>query len=125
MKNFEKGEIVVAHSEYDRRECDMQMMVTGIGRKYITCNVMYNGDLSSNTVQFDVETHRIKDNRYGSYILYHSIEEYKEKEKTEQLKRELFYKLSRESFSLAELQLLDEIHRVGIDEWKRRNLKQE
>ena len=126
MKKFETGELVVAHSSYDSREPDKQMIVTGVGRKYITCCEMYsNGDLSSYTEKFDIETHEIKDDRYGSYILYHSVWEYKEKEKAEQLKRELFYKLSRVNFSLAELQLFDEIHKVGIDEWKRLNLKQE
>lgn len=126
MKKFEKGEIAVAHSDHENRESDRKMIVTGVGKKYITCCEMYNnGDLSSRSEQYDIETHRIKDCRYGSYTLYHSVLEYKEKEKSEQLKKELFYKLSRVNFSLAELQLFDEIHKVGIDEWKRRIIKQE
>ena len=121
-KEFKKGEHVYVHSEDTRNDC-YEAIVTSVGRKYITCNQIWgNGVVSEWGEKFDIEHLRRID--YGSFYLYHSIDEFNKEQEAKKLKRELINKMNRSDFSLEELKTFMEIHEIGIEKWKELNCKQ-
>lgn len=114
-KEFKKGERVYVHSE-DTRNNSYEAIVTSVGRKYITCNKIWeDGTVSNYGDKFDVEfLHRVD---YGSFYLYHSIDEFNKEQETKKVKRELVDKMNSSNFSLEELKTFMEIHEIGLDNW--------
>lgn len=116
IKEFKKGERVYVHS-YDTRNKSYEAIVTSVGRKYITCNKIWSddGSVCDYGDKFDIEHLRRTD--YGSFYLYHSVDDFNKEEATKELKRELVDKMSRCYFSLEELKTFMEIHEMGLENW--------
>ena len=115
-KEFKKGERVYVHSN-DTRNNSYEAIVTSVGRKYITCNQIWSDDdsISGYGEKFDTEHLRRVD--YGSFYLYHSVDDFNKEQKTKELKRELIDKMNRSDFSIEELKTFMEIHEIGLDNW--------
>lgn len=122
-KEFKKGEHVYVHSEDTRNAC-YEAIVTSVGRKYITCNRIWgdDGSVSDYGDKFDIEHLRRVD--YGSYYLYHSVDDFNKEQEIRKLKRELVDKMNGTDFSLEELETFMEIHDIGIEKWKELHYKQ-
>jgi hypothetical protein len=114
-KEFKKGDRVYVHS-YDTRNNSYEAIVTSVGRKYITCNQIWsNGDVSAWGEKFDIEHLRRVD--YGSFYLYHSVDDFNKEQEAKNVKRELVDKMNSSDFSLEELKAFMEIHEIGLDNW--------
>ena len=115
-KEFVKGERVYVHS-YDTRNKSYEAIVTSIGRKYITCNQIWGDDgfVSDHGEKFDIEFLRRVD--YGSFYLYHSVDDFNKEQEAKKVKKELIDKMNRSYFSIEELKAFMEIHEMGLDNW--------
>ena len=114
-KEFKKGERVYVHSD-DTRNDSYDAIVTSVGKKYITCNQIWgSGTVSGRGDKFDVEFLRRVD--YGSFYLYHSIDEFNKEQEAKKVKRELVNKMNSSDFSIEELKTFVEIHEMGLDNW--------
>lgn len=114
-QEFKKGERVYVHSD-DTRNNSYEAIVTSVGKKYITCNQIWeNGTVCGHGDKFDVEFLRRVD--YGSFYLYHSVDDFKKEQEAKEVKRELINKMNRSDFSLEELKIFMEIHEIGLDSW--------
>jgi hypothetical protein len=115
-KEFKKGDRVYVHS-YDTRNNSYEAIVTSVGRKYITCNQIWgdDGSVSDYGDKFDIEHLRRVD--YGSFYLYHSVDDFNKEQEAKKIKRELVDKMNRSDFSLEELKTFMEIHEIGLDNW--------
>lgn len=115
-KEFKKGERVYVHSE-DTRDKSYEAIITSVGRKYITCNQIWGGDgsVSDYGDKFDIEHLRRVD--YGSFYLYHSVDDFNKEREAKETKIELINKMNRSNFSLEELKTFMEIHEIGLDNW--------
>ena len=121
-KEFKKGERVYVHSEDTRNAC-YEAIVTSVGRKYITCNQIWeDGSVSGYGEKFDIEHLRRVD--YGSFYLYHSVDDFNKEQEIKKVKKELIDKMNRSDFSIEELQTFTEIHEIGIERWKELHYKQ-
>ena len=112
-KEFVKGERVYVHSN-DTRNKSYEAIVTSVGRKYITCNQIWSDDGSVSNYG-EIEYLRRVD--YGSFYLYHSVDDFNKEQETKEAKRELVNKMNRNDFSLEELKTFMEIHEMGLDNW--------
>lgn len=120
-KEFKKGERVYVYSR-DTRNSSYDAIVTSVGKKYITCNQIWeDGTVSNYGDKFDAEYLCRVD--YGSFYLYHSINEFNKEQEALKVKRELVDKLNSSDFSLEELLLFKEIHETGIEKWKEEHYK--
>jgi len=114
-KEFVKGERVYVHS-YDTRNNSYEAIVTSVGKKYITCNQIWsNDDVSEWGEKFDIEHLRRVD--YGSFYLYHNVDDFNKEQEIKKVKRELVDKMNNSDFSLEELKAFMEIHEIGLDNW--------
>ena len=114
-KEFVKGERVYVHS-YDTRNHSYEAIVTSVGRKYITCNQIWSdGSVSGYGEKFDTENRRRVD--YGSFYIYHSVDDFNKDQEAKNVKRELVNKMNSSDFSLEELKTFMEIHEIGLDNW--------
>lgn len=120
-KEFKKGERVYVHSENTRNN-SYEAIVTSVGRKYITCNQIWeNGTVSECGDKFDVEFLRRVD--YGPFYLYHNKEEYEDEVRRDTIARKIKNSLSYGEYTLEELLLFKEIHDTGIEKWKEEHYK--
>jgi len=120
-KEFVKGERVYVHSR-DTRNNSYEAIVTSVGKKYITCNQIWeNGTVCGYGDKFDVEYLRRVD--YGSFYLYHNKEEYEDEARRDTIARELKDSFSYGKYTLEELLLFKEIHETGIEKWKEEHYK--
>lgn len=114
-KEFKKGERVYVHSR-DTRNKSYEAIVTSVGRKYITCNQIWEDEtVSDYGDKFDIEYLRRVD--YGSFFLYHSVDDFNKEQEAKEIKRELLDKMNRSGFPLEELKTFIEIHEIGLDNW--------
>lgn len=114
-KEFKKGERVYVHSDYTRND-SYEAIVTSVGRKYITCNqILKDGTVSEYGDKFDIGNLRRMD--YGSFYLYHSVDDFNKEQEAKEIERELVNKMNRSDFSLEELKIFMEIHEMGLDNW--------
>ena len=115
-KEFKKGERVYVHSN-DTRNKSYEAIVTSVGRKYITCNQIWSddGSVSNYGEKFDIEYLRRVD--YGSFYLYHSVDDFNKEQEAKKVKKELIDKMNRSYFSIEELKAFIEIHEMGLDNW--------
>ena len=115
-KEFVKGERVYVHS-HDTRNNSYEAIVTSVGRKYITCNQIWSddGSVSNYGEKFDIEHLRRVD--YGSFSLYHSVDDFNKEQEIKKAKTELVNKMNGCDFSLEELKTFMEIHEMGLDNW--------
>lgn len=115
-KEFVKGERVYVHSN-DTRNKSYEAIVTSVGRKYITCNQIWSddGSVSNYGEKFDIEYLRRVD--YGSFYLYHSVDDFNKEQEAKKVKKELIDKMNRSYFSTEELKAFMEIHEMGLDNW--------
>ena len=115
-KEFVKGERVYVHSN-DTRNKSYEAIVTSVGRKYITCNQIWSddGSVSNYGEKFDIEYLRRVD--YGSFYLYHSVDDFNKEQEAKKVKKELIDKINRSYFSIEELKAFMEIHEMGLDNW--------
>lgn len=114
-KEFVKGERVYVHS-YDTRNHSYEAIVTSVGRKYITCNKIWSDDsISGYGEKFDIEHLRRVD--YGSFYLYHSVDDFNKEQEIKKVKTELVDKMNGMDFSIEELKTFVEIHEIGLDNW--------
>lgn len=115
-KEFVKGERVYVHSN-DTRNKSYEAIVTSVGRKYITCNQIWSddGSVSNYGEKFDIEYLRRVD--YGSFYLYHSVDDFNKEQEAKKVKKELIDKMNRIYFSTEELKAFMEIHEMGLDNW--------
>lgn len=124
-KKYVKGEIVIAHGEYNNqsRYPDYRLMVVSVGKKHISCQPLSSdGQPLGHIEQFNIETLLLKD--WSAYRLYHNEEEIKEEEKRVKMLKDFKLDLERNAYSLEELMLFKEIHELGIEKWKEINSKQ-
>lgn len=120
-KEFVKGERVYVHSN-DTRNNSYEAVVTSVGRKYITCNQMFeDGKVCGYGEKFDIDCLRRVD--YGSFYLYHNKEEYENEVRRDTIARELKDSFSYGKYTLEELLLFKEIHETGIEKWKEEHYK--
>ena len=121
-KEFKKGEHVYVHSE-DTRNNSYEAIITSVGKKYIICNQIWeNETVSEYGDKFDIEHLRRID--YGSFYLYHSIDDFNKEQEIKKIKREIVDKMNKSDFSLEELKTFMEIHEIGIEKWKELHYKQ-
>ena len=113
-KEFVKGERVYVHSN-DTRNKSYEAIVTSVGRKYITCNQIWSddGSVSNYGEKFDIEYLRRVD--YGSFYLYHSVDDFNKEQEAKKVKKELIDKMNRSYFSTEEVKALMEIHELVLD----------
>ena len=115
-KEFVKGERVYVHST-DTRNSSYEAIVTSVGRKYITCNRIWSddGSVCDYGDKFDIEHLRRTD--YGSFYLYHSVDDFNKEQEIKKIRTELVDKMNRMDFSIEELKTFVEIHEIGLDNW--------
>ena len=115
-KPFVKGEHVVACTS-DPRQKHEKMIVTSIGKKYITCKCL-KGDDSDETYdqayRFGIDNLIRED--WSIYTLFHSIEDYNKYVLAEKKTQELIRGMQYQEYSLEELLLFDIIHKKGVKE---------
>ena len=122
-KEFKKGDRVYVHSR-DTRNKSYEAIVTSVGRKYITCNQIWeDGVVSEWGDKFDVEFLRRVD--YGSFYLYHSVDDFNREQETKRVKGELVDKMNRSDFSIEELKAFMEIHEIGLDNWIKKIIEEQ
>lgn len=112
---FVKGEHVVACST-DPRQNHEKMIVTSIGKKYITCKCLKSDD-SDETYNYGYRfgiDNLIRDD-WSIYRLFHTIEDYNKYVLAEKKSQELIRSMQYNEFSFEELQLLDIIHQKGVN----------
>lgn len=72
-KDFKKGEEVIAITK-DKRLQNEKMIVESVGRNYITCIALVDGEKMGRPIRFDKETLVRTD--WSCYVLYKSEEDY-------------------------------------------------
>ena len=120
---FKKGEMVFVHAR-DTRDGDELMVVTSVGKKWITCNSMREDGtpFEGGGIRFNANTLCEKD--FNRHQLYHTKEEFEESSKRDKMCLELRRELQYDVYSLEELLLFKEIHETGIEKWKELHYKE-